>query len=123
VLLASEAVAQNPAIETKYGDVEGEFNIDETIRIFLGIPFAAPPVGDLRWKAPRDPNPGTGFLNCMTFGASPRQPLPEPFHCWSEEFIAMPKPLDEDCLYRNIWSHLKRERKNYPCLYGSMEAD
>ena len=45
--------AQSGIIDTKYGKVEGYR--EENIRIFKGIPFAAPPVGDLRWKAPQPP--------------------------------------------------------------------
>ncbi len=52
---------------------------------FKGIPFAAPPVGDLRWKAPQPVKPWSGIKNCNAFGASPMQATPEPFAMWSEE--------------------------------------
>lgn len=38
---------------TANGKIQGTANTDKTVRIFKGIPFAAPPVGDLRWKAPQ----------------------------------------------------------------------
>ncbi len=51
VCLQAIVSAQSGIIETKYGKVEGYR--EENIRIFKGIPFAAPPIGDLRWKAPQ----------------------------------------------------------------------
>ena len=48
VLLRTEAVAVTG------GDVRGVYNKDGTVEIYAGIPFAAPPVGNLRWKEPQD---------------------------------------------------------------------
>jgi para-nitrobenzyl esterase len=94
--------AQSGVANTKYGQVEGYR--EGNIRIFKGIPFAAPPVGDLRWKAPQPPVGWKGVKKCVAFSASPIQPKPVPFLCWSKEFIAPPVPLSEDCLYLNVWT-------------------
>lgn len=100
-LLAS---AQKPIIQTVNGKVQGRANADKTVRAFKGIPFAAPPVGELRWKAPQPVANWSGVRVCDDFSASPMQNKPAPFYCWTEEFIARPEPLSEDCLYLNVWT-------------------
>ena len=91
-----------PKVNTQHGTVTGY--IKDGLHIFKGIPFAAPPIGELRWKAPQEPKNWQGDLNCTEFSASPVQRDPKPFACWTEEFIAPPSPLSEDCLYLNIWT-------------------
>src|ERR1700760_1654398 len=93
---------QSGVIDTKYGKVAGYR--EENISIYKGIPYAAPPVGDLRWKAPQPPAAWNGIKKCVAFSASPIQEKPVPFLCWSKEFIAPPEPLSEDCLYLNVWT-------------------
>jgi para-nitrobenzyl esterase len=111
--------SQSLVVNTINGKVKGTFNADQTIKIFKGIPFAAPPIGDLRWKAPQPVKNWTGELNANTFSASPIQNKPEPFYCWSEEFIAQPEPLSEDCLYLNIWANSQKEKKPvFVWIYG-----
>ena len=102
LLTANLLTAQLHTVKTANGLVEG--NIHGEINIFKGIPFAAPPIGALRWKAPQPATDWKGIRQCTTFSASPFQPKPVPFLCWSEEFIAPPEPLSEDCLYLNIWT-------------------
>ena len=111
--------AQSGIIDTKYGRVEGYR--EENIRIFKGIPFAAPPVGDLRWKSPQPPAAWKGVKKCTAFSASPIQAEPVPFLCWSKEFIAPPSPLSEDCLYLNVWtgaSSASEKRPVFVWIYG-----
>ena len=108
-------------IQTDKGKVEGIYNTDETVRIFKGIPFAAPPIGNLRWKAPQPTEVWDGILNCSEFGASPIQNKPQPFYCWTEEFIAQPEPLSEDCLQLNVWTSAKSRTDKQPVfvwIYG-----
>ena len=101
------ANAQNEIFEIVNGKIQGTTNTDKTVRIFKGIPFAAPPVGELRWKAPQPVQNWQGIKQCTRFSASPIQNKPEPFNCWTEEFIAQPEPLSEDCLYLNVWTAAK----------------
>jgi para-nitrobenzyl esterase len=91
-----------PVATTNAGKVAGFKEGD--INVFKGIPFAAPPVGDLRWKAPQPVKPWSGVKDCIQFAASPMQCDPVPFMCWSEEFLIPKKPIDEDCLYLNVWA-------------------
>lgn len=108
-------------VHTDKGSIEGYYNADETIRIFKGIPYAAPPIGDLRWRAPQASEPWEGIRKATDFGPSPIQNKPEPFYCWTEEFIAKPEPLSEDCLYLNVWTSTKPKADKQPVfvwIYG-----
>jgi para-nitrobenzyl esterase len=115
------AKAQNPIVQTSHGKIQGTANVEKTVQIFKGIPFAAPPVGDLRWKTPQPVQNWKGIKQCTTFSASPIQNKPQPFYCWSEEFIAQPEPLSEDCLYLNVWTTAKSKSAKQPVfvwIYG-----
>ena len=101
---------------TQAGKVKGIGNADRTVTSFKGIPFAAPPVGDLRWQAPQPVKPWSGVLTCDQFSASPIQNKPAPFAMWTEEFIAPPEPLSEDCLYLNVWTPAKSTKEKLPVL-------
>jgi para-nitrobenzyl esterase len=111
--------AQLSVIQTENGLISGYKSGD--ISIFKGIPFAAPPVGDLRWKAPQPVKNWTGVLKCQEFSASPMQSKPVPFMMWTEEFITSPDKLSEDCLYLNIWTPGKSVKDKLPVfvwIYG-----
>jgi para-nitrobenzyl esterase len=70
------------------------------VRVFKGIPFAAPPVGDLRWKAPQPVVAWDGVKAADTFGPQcMQQPYPA-----SSPYAGAPQPTSEDCLYLNVWS-------------------
>ena len=70
------------------------------VRVFRGIPFAAPPVGELRWKAPQPVVPWTGVRNADAFGAQCMQtPYPE-----GSPYATAPQPTAEDCLYLNVYT-------------------
>jgi para-nitrobenzyl esterase len=107
-------MAQSHTVKTINGLVAG--NIHGEISIFKGIPFAAPPTGALRWKAPQPAANWNAVRQCTTFSASPVQPKPVPFLCWTQEFIAPPEPLSEDCLYLNVWTGAKNEKERRPVL-------
>ncbi len=70
------------------------------VRVFKGIPFAAPPVGDLRWKAPQPVTVWKGVREAKTFSAECMQP---PYAADSAYFEPA-KPISEDCLYLNVWT-------------------
>lgn len=102
-------------VQTTDGKISGTSSEDGTIKIYRGIPFAAPPTGDLRWKAPQPTVKWEGIKFCNNFGPSPMQGKPVPFSMWSEEFLIPEKPIDEDCLYLNVWSGAK-DQENRPVL-------
>lgn len=89
-------------VRTEGGWISG--TIEDSVFVYKGVPYAAPPIGTLRWKAPQAVLPWADTLKCTQFGASPIQNEPKPFMMWTEEFITPPNPLSEDCLFLNIWS-------------------
>jgi len=112
---------REPVVKTNAGLVSGTVNTDGDISVFKGIPFAAPPVGELRWKAPQPAQPWTGIKKCNTFSACPMQPSPAPFSMWSEEFLIRKEPIGEDCLYLNVWTGAtssKEKRAVLVWIYG-----
>jgi para-nitrobenzyl esterase len=98
------------------GIISGTVNSMGDVHIFKGIPFAAPPVGDLRWKAPQPVQPWSGVKVCDKFGPSPMQAKPAPFSMWSEEFLIPKEPINEDCLYLNVWTGAASEKEKRPVI-------
>jgi para-nitrobenzyl esterase len=82
-----------PVVPTNDGPVRG--TTAGTVNEFLGIPYAAPPVGNLRWRPPQPPARWRGVRDATQFGPSCPQP-PGPF--------APPAPFSEDCLYLNVYT-------------------
>lgn len=81
--------------------VEGQYST-----IYKGVPFAAPPVGELRWKEPQPQQPWEGVFEADTFGAKAIQVPHEPGAFYAKEFDNKGEfdvPMSEDCLYLNIW--------------------
>ena len=81
--------------ETKFGKVEGK--MDGRFYAFLGVPFAKAPEGELRWKAPVDPEPWDGVLDATEYGYQSIQGGGIPEHLSG-------KGISEDCLNVNIWT-------------------
>jgi len=113
-LISLKLPAQLSVIQTPDGSISGYRSGD--IAVFKGIPFAAPPVGELRWKAPQPVKPWKGVMKCEKFSASPIQNKPVPFMMWTKEFITPPGNLNEDCLYLNIWTPAKSMGEKLPVL-------
>ena len=87
-------------VETSYGKVSG---LDQDgLRVFLGIPFAQPPVGDRRWLAPVPPEPWNGAREAKDFGPCAIQStIPGAVG----ELIGIATgETSEDCLYLNVWT-------------------
>ena len=103
-------------IKTEAGQISGVINTSGDVYAFKGIPFAAPPVGDLRWKEPQPVKPWGGIRKCESFGPSPMQATPIPFSMWSEEFLIPKEPINEDCLYLNVWTGAKSVAEKRPVI-------
>ena len=102
-------------IKTTDGIVKG--NREKSgILSFKGIPFALPPIGELRWKAPQAMQPWAGIKTCEVFGPSPMQNKPVPVSMWTEEFFIPKEPISEDCLYLNVWTGAKSAGAKKPVL-------
>src|SRR6187200_6709 len=79
----------------------------EGISIFKGIPFAAPPVGDLRWKAPAPVQPWSGVRKADAFANACMQPANSQGNS---------SPVSEDCLYLNVWTPAKAPNAKVPVI-------
>jgi len=97
--------------------VKGNFS---DVTVYKGVPFAAPPVGDLRWKAPQPVQDWVGVKKCEDFGPSPMQAKPVPFMVYTKEFLIPEAPISEDCLYLNVWTKGKGPEKRpvFVWIYG-----
>ena len=108
LLLAISATAQTqPLLKThvETGDLEGI--LDGNLAVYKAIPYAAPPVGDLRWKEPQPAKPWTGVLKAEEFGPWPPQP--------SRRDGSHPK-MSEDCLYLGIATPATSETDRLPVM-------
>lgn len=103
-------------VNTNTGKVSGSVNSDGSVHIFKGIPFAAPPIGDLRWKEPQPVAPWAGVKQCTAFSASPMQDRPNEFGVYTREFLIPFEPINEDCLYLNVWTNAKSSEDKKPVL-------
>lgn len=104
-LLLVAAQAQTvTSVHTAGGDLVGTRAGD--VRIFLGVPFAAPPVGALRWKPPQPVQASARPLAANRLGASCMQKLSHSKPPWTEAFMVQ-NETSEDCLYLNIWAPAK----------------
>lgn len=93
-MATGSAVAQT-TVKTTAGTLEGVAS--GPVRVFKGIPYATPPVGALRWKAPQPMAPWTGVRKADSFGAQCMQPK-------VFDDIVFDRPASEDCLYLNLWT-------------------
>ena len=96
----------DPIFKTDYGLVRGVVNGTSSVVAFKGIPYAAAPVGDLRWKAPQAPKSWDGVRDATTFCSSCMQNRAHSRLPWTEEFMVQDS-ISEDCLYINIWTPAK----------------
>lgn len=96
---------KNPVLKIEGGKIQGVETGKSSILIFKGIPYAAPPVGDLRWCEPQKVIPWKGIKLCDTFGAAAPQKLTDKGSFYDKEFYAQsPHLKNEDCLYLNVWT-------------------
>ncbi|MBN1381914.1 MAG: carboxylesterase family protein [Deltaproteobacteria bacterium] len=83
---------------------------DPDVLIFKGIPYAAPPVGELRWRSPQPVPSWSGIRNCSEFGAVCPQPKASFFMRMNYE------NMSEDCLHLNVWTPAKRSKELLPVM-------
>lgn len=102
-LAAGAQTTQGPVAHTSAGQVSGMRSPDGKIMSFKGIPFAAPPVGNLRWAPPAAAQPWTGIRPATAFGASCMQREHGDMLPWTSEYLDK-NQISEDCLYLNVWT-------------------
>ena len=104
---------------TENGKVRGIPAADPRITAYKGIPFAAPPVGELRWRAPQPAKNWDGVLECFKFAPISMQEIPgeDPNAFYSKEWHVDPEiPMSEDCLYLNVWTPAKKADEKLPVM-------
>jgi para-nitrobenzyl esterase len=108
--------AENKPARIYSGLISG--TIDQNgVTAYLGVPFAAPPVGNLRWRLPQPPENWQGVRAADHFGASCMQDEPGERLPWSKEFMTQ-GPVSEDCLFLNVWTSAKsRDEKEAVMVY------
>lgn len=92
-------IADHLVVETAYGPVRGTHGnrAGSQVKVWRGVRYGAPPVGDLRWRAPQPPERWTEVADATAFGPvcpQPRSPIP----------LGPGTRAEEDCLFLNIWS-------------------
>ena len=113
----SQAIAQDNSepIAVEGGYVKGVAADAAGITVWKGIPFAAPPVGELRWKAPQPVKPWLGIRICDKFAARPmqRMAIKKPaYQTWDQP----DNYASEDCLYLNVWAPTQKPEKPMPVM-------
>jgi YhcH/YjgK/YiaL family protein len=98
-------------VKTANGIVESTVPPKDGVRSFKGIPFAQPPVGDLRWREPQPVKDWSGTRNADTFGPTCMQRLSPNADYWFRG-----NGMSEDCLYLNVWTPATSGREKLPVL-------
>ena len=115
IFMNSLAIAQRSnafAVQTRIenGIIEGNYDIDSGIQLYLGIPFAKAPLGQLRWKAPEPLENWSGVKETKKFGSRPMQTNV------FGDMVSRSDGVSEDCLYLNVWTPAKRNTTGLPVL-------
>jgi len=98
-------------VKTANGTVESTVPPNDGVRSFKGIPFAQPPIGDLRWREPQPVKNWSGVRSADKFGPACMQRLSPNADYWFRG-----DGMSEDCLYLNVWTPAKSGREKLPVL-------
>ena len=104
------SAAADPTAKVEQGLLQG--TVEEGLTVYRGIPFGAPPTGELRWRSPRPAIPWEGVRRADTFA-------PE---CVQRSGAGESPSMSEDCLYLNVWTPAKSASDGCPFWFGSTEA-
>lgn len=111
---APSAMAQMTGTAVQQGQLAGAR--EGPVTAFLGVPFAAPPTGELRWKPPAPATSWTGVRRADTLPTSCQQSVtPDGFGPWTHEYVVT-NAVGEDCLYLNVWTPAKSTFEKLPVL-------
>ena len=101
---SSSVRADELQVTVASGALSGLASRDGLVRSFKGIPYAAPPVGALRWRPPQPAAAWQGTREANRFAPICPQPSPIPGSFYQREFFQVAEAQSEDCLYLNVWT-------------------
>ena len=104
---------QQGPVKVEQGLLQGTF--EDGVMVYKGVPFAAPPVGDLRWCAPKPPASWDGVRMADKFSANQIQVMVKEYGPWTAEYQPQGE-TSEDCLYLNIWTAAKSPDEKLPVM-------
>ncbi|MFJ8967136.1 carboxylesterase/lipase family protein [Lentzea sp. NPDC102401] len=121
---AGEGTIPGATVHTAYGPVSGLRTADGAVEVFAGMPYAQPPVGELRWRAPVPPRPWTQVREAAAFADVPVQPssafwlraLQQTVDVPLAEVFVNPYPTSEDSLYLNVWRSTRANSAALPVI-------
>jgi para-nitrobenzyl esterase len=91
------AAPPQPTVNLSQGEAAGKWIMDGAQKAFLGLPYAAPPIGELRWRPPQPPSPWNGVRDATSFAGRCEQ-----WHVWNDYIFLDPGPT-EDCLFLDVY--------------------
>lgn len=115
-------------VHVAQGDLTGVFNNEHDVKIYAGIPYAKPPIDDLRWKEPQAPSKWSGVRACDTFAPKAMQKNPSELYAslsnllGTHEYIfslddQYKEAMSEDCLYLNIFAPAEYSGEPLPVVF------
>ena len=106
--------AQQPVtVKVEQGLLQG--TLENGVMVYKGVPYAAPPIGKLRWHAPQPPAHWKGIRKADKFSANPMQVMVHELGPWTPEYQPQ-GAISEDCLYLNIWTTAKSSKEKRPVV-------
>jgi len=110
-MFVASPLSATDRVKVTGGVLEGTVGTDPAVRVFRGVPFAAPPVGALRWKEPQPVVPWKGVRKADEWGTRCMQgPMFGPLR-------TRDKAMGEDCLYLNVWTTAKSAKEKRPVFF------
>ncbi|MCQ2109995.1 MAG: carboxylesterase family protein [Bacteroidaceae bacterium] len=104
LMIGCAQVKESPILSIEGGQIQGTVADIKGVYVYKGIPYAAPPIRDLRWKAPQPVQPWEGVLSCTRFANPSYQHIQFKGGYYTEWGYGDEAPFSEDCLYLNVWT-------------------
>ena len=120
VIIRNDHPYSNPIREATIdsGKIRGTAGNNHTVTVFKGIPFAKPPVGELRFAKPQPVEPWEGVRDCIEFGPAAFQ-LDRSYEAGNgaKDLYPAPYKISEDCLYLNVWTPAQSTDEKLPVYF------